>query len=136
MDIRLALRRRDAAVSALRDLYSGAESFGFTSAEINTRFCAILNKLDGCPGWARDYLSGYRRALDDGLYERKLCHGGFYDGRFYSTHSNRSDYYERNGISACAYADNGAVKERGHYWIKHVDAGHPKPFFTMENEQC
>jgi hypothetical protein len=55
--------------------------------------------------------------------------GGFVDGKFYSTHRNRPDYYESNGISPADYSDDGRVTARGHYWIASVDAGKPKPFF-------
>jgi len=132
MDISLALRKRDSAVSALRDLYSRAESFGMSSADINSRFCDILTTLDRCPGWTREFVRGYQKCLTDNLYRYSLVHGGFYAGTFYSTHSKRADYYERNGIGAVEYSDDGKVTARGHYWIKHVDAGKPKPFFTME----
>jgi hypothetical protein len=136
MNIKTGLNKRNAAISALRDLYSQAESFGFTSSEINSRFSEILNvRLHGCPVWVREYVRGYERALCDALYRTSLCHGGFLNDQFYSTHGNRSDYYERHGISAREFADDGRVYSRGHYWIKHVDAGKPKPFFTMERDQ-
>jgi hypothetical protein len=135
MDTLRAIKKRDAAIGRLRDLYSSAESFGFTSATINERFSAINADLYKCPSWVREYVSGYRRCLDDMLYRYKLVHGGFYAEKFYSTHSNRYDYYGSNGIDAVDYADNGRVTLRGHYWIKHVDKGNPKPFFTMENDR-
>ena len=132
MDIKLALKKRDRAISQLRDLYSSAESFGFTSTQVNERYGAINAGLVKCPSWTREYLSGYRRCLDDMLYQSKLVYGGYYAGQFYSTHSSRSDYYGHT-IDPCDYADDGRVEQRGHYWIKHVDAGSPKHFFTGEH---
>ena len=135
MDIELALKKRDRAISQLRDLYSSAESFGFTSSQINDRYSAINAGLVKCPSWTREYLSGYRRALDDMLYQSKLVYGGFYAGQFYSTHNGRADYYG-DRFDPCDWSkwgSDGTVEHRGHYWLKHVDAGSPKHFFTGEH---
>lgn len=130
MRIETALNHQKRAIMQTRDLYSSAESFGLSSAQINERFNVILGSIAHCSGSIREYVRGYRQCLSDQLYRTALVHGGFVDGRFYSTHSNRPDYYERNGIKAVDYADDGRVTARGHYWIKHVDAGKPKVFFS------
>jgi hypothetical protein len=126
----IAHRKQAKALTALRDLYSQAESFGLPSEIINARFHEILTvTCKHAPEYVRTYLRGYRHALDDQLYRHCLCYGGYLDGKFYSTHGNRADYYEKHGINARDYAENGRVVGSGHYWIKHVDNGKPKPFF-------
>jgi hypothetical protein len=132
MDMRIetALKRRDRLVSALRDIYSMAHCFGLASVDLHSR-CqdAYKTYCDKAPGWVREYADGYRRALMDAAYRHELVFGGFIEGKFYSTHRDRADYYEKNGIEPSAYADDGKVTQRGHYWTKSVDAGKPAPFF-------
>lgn len=127
MRIETSLRRRDRAITQLHDLYSMAAMCGMTSAALNDGVGKIRETtLAKCPTWARAYVDGYRAALDAGLYRDSLMFGGFVDGRFYSTHRDRPDYYETNGIAPADYADNGKVSARGHYWKTTRD---PKPFF-------
>lgn len=126
MKTELALRHRDALVSRLRSAFSAAEISGITSTALNdsVRGCYAAVPA-GAPSWVKEYGRGYEKALYDGLYERHLMFGGFYNGQWYSTHSKRDDYYGRNGIDASAFADDGAVTARGHYWINRPG----NPFF-------
>ncbi|TPN04498.1 hypothetical protein [Mesorhizobium sp. B2-1-2] len=126
MRIEASLKRRGRAIIQLRDLYSMAAMCGMTSAEINTRVGNIRETtLAKCPHWARAHVDGYREALNDGLYRDSLAFGGYFEGRFYTTHSARPDYYGKHGIEPAAWADN--VQARGHYWIS---TAAPKPFFV------
>ena len=127
MRIETALKRRDRAVSQTRDLFSTAKIAGMESAAINEAFGKIrATTLAKCPEWVGAYVDGYRQALTDLLYRESLMFGGFVDGVFYSTHRDRPDYYETNGISPADYSDNGRVMARGHYWSTTAT---PKPFF-------
>ena len=131
-----ALARQNRAVMQLRDLYSMAESFGMDSASLHSAEMKIQGEtLAKCPAWTRSHFDGYRRALMDSLYSRALIFGGFVDGRFYSTHRNRPDYYETNGITPADYSDDGRVLARGHYWAPKGDAS-PRPFFTSSVESA
>ena len=125
MRIKTALRKRDAAVRRLRDLYSSAEHFGLPSATINDRFHAIVESIGKHPAWVRAYLDGWRAALGEQAYRNDLVFGGFVDDKFYSTHHDREDYYEKHGISARDYADDGRVAKRGHYWKRNL-----RPYFV------
>ncbi len=114
-----SLRVRDSGKNALRDLYSSARHFGLSHSEIMTRRNEIYDQggINAAPHWVKSYLEGYWQHIMDSAYRYDLMFGGTLNGRFYSTHSDRSDYYAKCGISAREYADDGRVRNRGHYWI-------------------
>jgi hypothetical protein len=123
-----SLAIRDRALLSLKDCMSAHTQFGSTSARLEENRHAILKQynVDKYPHWVRSYLDGYWRCLIDHAYRHELVFGGMVDGKFYSTYSDREDYYEKNGIEPSAFADNGLVTNRGHYW-----RGDPtKPFFV------
>jgi hypothetical protein len=125
MDIGRALKVRDACTLRLRDLYSAASSYGLDHATLNERRRAIYYAMPkGTPFWVRSYLDGIADQLMQDCYQYRLVFGGKIGDTFYSTHSNRPDYYEKNGIEPSAYADDGLVRERGHYWAESL-----RPFF-------
>jgi hypothetical protein len=133
MRIETALKRRDRAVTMQTSLIHSAELCGTPHADMHAERLKSLGYLcDKCPGWVRAYLDGHWHALIDDAYRHKLCFGGFdrVSRRFYSTHSNRADYYEKNGLDPCDYADDGRITERGHYWNRSIDEGKPRPFFV------
>lgn len=134
VSIKRALQLRDNGIAALRSVYDHARHFGQTSQAMEIAKHAALGNVgvNKAPQWVRAYLDGYWRHIVDEAYRRDLIFGGMIDGKFYSTHSNRPDYYERNGISACDYSDDGRVKCRGHYWNPQAEMMHrpePRPFF-------
>ena len=130
MNISRALVIRDRLVASLRDLHSRAEHFGMLSSDMTMAKLALYGEVPKrAPGWIREYADGYEKALTDAHYAHHLVFGGFVDGVFYSTHRDRADYYERNGIEPSAYADNGKVTRRGHYWARSL-----KPFYVMETK--
>lgn len=116
MRIERALAIRSAAGIRLRDLYSSATIQGLTSDEIQAGWQHIRKDYPKAPQWVWSYLDGYKQALNDSLYRDHLIFGGYIGERFYSTSRGRSDYYESCGIDPAAYADDGLVKRRGHYW--------------------
>lgn len=78
--------------------------------------------------WDKAYFEGYYKAVIDELYRNRLTHGGFYNGRFYSTDSSRSDYYGHCGIAPEYWH---SANNKGHYWLeadRHCDGS--KPFFN------
>jgi hypothetical protein len=127
MRIETALNRRNTAIQSLRSLYETAKFYGPLSSQMNEDKAKIRRStLAKCPHWVIAYFDGYEKALIDALYRDSLMFGGFYEGKFYSTHSNRADYYGNNGIEPSEYADNGKVSNRGHYWLTTKE---PKPYF-------
>lgn len=127
MRIEASLKRRGRAITQLRDAYSCAKYAGMTSEALNARVLEIKGAtLKGCPNSVRGYFDGYTASLTEQLYRDSLAYGGYFDGRFYTTHSARPDYYGKHGIEPAAWADNGNVQARGHYWISTAE---PKPFF-------
>ncbi len=125
MKIDRALKIRRDLELAYRDVYSSAKSFGFLSSEINEKLAESRKRIapPKTPGWVFAYLDGYSRALNDSLYQTALVHGGYVNGIFYSTHSNRPDYYLKHGIEPAAWG--GAAENTGHYWAHNT----AKPFF-------
>lgn len=129
MKIELALKKRDSALISLRDLYSHAKHFGLTSAEITQRYCvSVLPKLAKTPAWCRNYIDGYRRALDDSLYAENLVFGCWIDGKFYSNQRKRADYYETQGLNPQIYCER-SQNRTGHYWAHNL-----KPYFVNREQ--
>ena len=122
MRIETALAKRDAAVRSFRDLYSMAYHAGMTQKEMGSYKARILEGLAKCPEWVRAYVRGYETALFDRLFAASpmgkpaLVFGGIVNGRFYSVHRDRPDYYEKHGLSPADFSDDGRVSDRSHYW--------------------
>ena len=128
MDIKRALRIQDDGESVLIGCYSHAAAFGLLSAEMEQNRQEALARLGvyKAPRWVQAYLSGYWRAKIAEAYRCDLVYGAIVDGRFYSTHRDRADYYEKNGIEPAAFAEHNPTK--GHYWAKSL-----RPFFVSVN---
>lgn len=124
-DFNRSLRVRNEAAGKLYNLFSSAEHFGFSHTEMLTRRNAMFHAVgvDRAPRWVGSYLQGLWDYWQQSAYRHHLIYGGKIDGQFYSTHRERDDYYEKHGIEARDYADNGRVKDRGHYWKNNL-----KPF--------
>lgn len=133
--IETTLRKRNAAVSALRDCYSSAKFYFPTSQEMNRQVLDIKAKhLGRSPLWARAFFEGVADELVKSLYRERLVYGGYVGDTFYSTYRARPDYYEKHGIEPSDYADNGRVKARGHYWTD--ESGKvTKPYFADAKEE-
>lgn len=126
MRIETALKRRDSIREAFRSIHSRAAHFGFTHAQmLEERGKAMDRFLKGCPEWIGQYASGIWDELQHQAYARNLIHGGFVAGQFYSTHSNRSDYYWKAGIEPREFSEKN--ESSGHYWA--MPDGSVKPFF-------
>jgi hypothetical protein len=125
MKVARAIDVEGRAVTRLCDAYSQARSFSATSDQLNELVKKVFDALPPkTPRYVHAFLRGYSRALTAELYHSELIFGGLVDDKFYSTHSNRDDYYQKHGIEPSAYADNGIVSNRGHYWARTL-----KPFF-------
>ena len=126
MRIERALAVRNSAAAAYRDLFSTAQHFGLSHANMLDRRATIWECMPKkTPRWVYSYLNGVWDQLQADAYRHALVYGGKVDGAFYSTHRDRPDYYEKNGIAPRDYADDGRVKERGHYWAHNL-----KPFYV------
>ncbi len=121
MRIEQALKLRDDVKHRLHDIYATAAHFGLTSQAMETNRNNMLRNsgADKAPHWVRSYLDGYWACLIENAYRYDLMYGGKdSNDTFYSTHSSRSDYYEKQGLEAKDFADNGTIKEKGHYWVR------------------
>lgn len=124
MRIEAALKKRDRGRMRLRDLYSAATHHGATSESLNQGYAEIRRDLGAVPHWVISYLDGWRDALTEEIYRKHLAFGGYVDGRFYTTHSARPDYYQKQGIQP---SDLHKVATRtGHYWVTTAE---PRPFY-------
>lgn len=119
------LRWRDECRDAFNGLYSHSAAFGATREAMETRKREILARHP-LTRWASGYLEGYWAHIIDQAYRHDLVYGGWVEGRFLSTHSNRNDYYGKCGISARDWHDLSIG--RGHYWANTL-----KPFYTSQD---
>lgn len=128
MQITRALKIRDAARMAVADIFSSAARFGLPHDVMLQRRNEAYERhgVAKAPRWVSAFLDGYWNARQEQAYRDSLVYGAIIDGRFYSTHSNRTDYYEKNGIAPSAFAQDNPTK--GHYWADSL-----KPFFTSPN---
>ena len=120
--------------TSLADVMSAAEIYGSTSAAMEKLKHDRLDMLGRkrWPRWLESYASGYWRALCNEAYRSKLVHGGWIDGKFYSTHSSRDDYYEKQGIGAKEFSDLlDAAGTGGHYWQRNL-----RPYFTSVRDDA
>lgn len=125
--------KRDAALNELESLFHMAEVCGMSASDLIQSYGKIREKYFNIPRWAKEYLQGVFDTRWKDLYRHKLAFGGYYDGVFYTTHSNRDDYYAKHGIEPIQWAektDNGLIKVT-HYWITTKE---PKPFGKLESE--
>jgi len=106
MKIETQLNKRREAVQKIHNLYSHARHFGLSHAEMLERFDKVMEGLAKCPSSIQAYVQGYRDALMD---------------------RDREDYYVKLGFTPNVYADDGLVKDRGHYWKENL-----KPFFISK----
>ena len=118
MKIETAINHKNRALSAIESMVYAAKVSSITSAQFNEDAQAVFDTISHCPGWVRDYCQGYLDCERKRI-QRELIGGGFIDGVFYSTHSNRDDYYAKHGIEPRAWAEKyqgGQVKDSGLYW--------------------
>ena len=113
--------------SAIDSLFSCARIMGMRADEITSAYIAILADRPNMPRYMREYMQGRFDLHWETLYRESLVFGGFCDGVFYSTHSNRADYYGKHGIEPGDWAQkvDSKVIQVGHYWTTTVE---PKPF--------
>lgn len=127
------IKRRDQAIVELRDVYSTAAICGMSHADLLDRIGKIKSTtLKNATQAVVAYFDGYRAALDEATYRSSLVFGGYYQGKFYSCHSERADYYAHHGIEPSAFIDDSAVVDRGHYWSTTKE---PKPFFISRSKR-
>jgi hypothetical protein len=132
MKIERALGIRGRELQRVKEMYAVARIMGKTNGQLSNVIRGIYERMteQKTPQWVVSYVKGYEMALRDNLYQQHLMFGAIIDGAFYSTHSDRADYYENAGLSASVYNEKTTGNETiGHYWK--CDAGKmPKPFFT------
>jgi hypothetical protein len=128
MNLDRAIKIQAQLKTRIRDCYSSARIFCPSSDKLNDMRQTAMIAPKGTPTHVLEYVRGYGDCLGDALYHDALVFGGYVGGVFYSTHRDRADYYETNGIEPSAYADNGLVTRRGHYWAKDTT----RPFFVSD----
>ena len=116
------------SIQSVKIAYANARILGKTSAQLNSMLNAVFDGMrqKNMPRWAIERVKGYSLALNDSLYSDHLMFGCIIDGVFYSTHSDRHDYYVKQGMSANIYCEKSTKNPTiGHYWKENG-----KPFFT------
>ena len=129
MRISTAMNHKARYISAMSSLYGCAAISGMTSGEIVGASLVLRKEFSHCPGWVHSFVGGYEKALRDDMYRHQLMFGGYYEGVFYSTHSNRPDYYAKHGIEPIQWAEGegGSLVGLGHYW---KTTAKPEVYFT------
>ena len=123
MRIKTALDHKTRAIRAIESLVSVAKISGMTSEQFNQDSQAILATVAHCPRWVSEYCQGFLDCERKRIQRECLVVGGWVDGQFYSTHSNRDDYYAKHGIEPRAWAEKyqgGQVEDSGLYWAHNM----------------
>lgn len=98
------------------------------SEEFNQILTRVYNAHPKLRDRDKVFFQGYMDAIKDELYRTSLVHGGFYGGQFYSTKSDRLDYYQLHGISPEAWRTHNSG---GFYWLDaRGKCNGSKPFFS------
>lgn len=128
MKIERSLKIQGQLITRLQDLYHLATTVHMTSQDMNERFNRLFEPYPKLPVWVREYVRGYRHALDDNLYRNHLQYGYEWQGLVYPANwdnlPEELKEYLRKG--------NETIRH-GHYWKKTLTmAGNDKPFFVTE----
>jgi hypothetical protein len=126
---------RGQLVSQIIRAYGEAYHYGWTHARLLDETKKIMESAGPkFPQYMREYVRGIDHYLLSDLYRVRidgaaplLVFGGWIDGKFYSTHSNRADYYQNQGIEPSDFSKLSENKVT-HYWAHKTD----KPFGTLE----
>ncbi len=105
MRITTALKVRDRGREAIRSIFSSAAHFGTPHSVMLERRKEAFERIGvlKAPTWVRHYLNGIWDQCQQQAYANDLVFGGMIDGKFYSTHSDRDDYYEKHGFEPRDY---------------------------------
>lgn len=114
MKIETSLNARDRAIRQLNEVYTHASIVGMDSKALQEKIISIFNSVKSYPQWVRAYVKGYDKCKNDYMYQNHLVFGAYVNGEFYSTHSDRPDYYQKHGISPIEFNTNH--NQSGHYW--------------------
>jgi hypothetical protein len=123
MRFKTAYNHQERARSAIADILRSSESFGRSSDEESKLVRAVFESISHCPQWVKSYVSGYRDALRE-QQRRKLVFCYTVDGKLYSTHRNRDDYYEKHGLGPKEVYEQATFC--GHYWEVKSYGGPPE----------
>lgn len=124
------IKRRDSVVMQFRSLFTSAAHTGMTHADMLKSKSAITSGLKGAPNTIHAFCDGVWQQLQHDAYARELVHGFMWDGKFYSTHSKRDDYYGKFMLPSEAM--DRMKNESGHYWANTYRG--IRPFFTGKRE--
>lgn len=114
MKIETALKRRDILRNRLKESYSRAIHFRWTSKELGEESRLVRGSLSA-PQWVRAYVEGAESVMRDNLYSDHLEYCSRIDGRLVSHYRKSPRYYEKLGYSPRALHENGT--HAGHYWV-------------------
>lgn len=135
ISISAALKKRNRLVAAYRDIHSAARIYGSTSMEMVERKIAARGLIAGpgkLPHWAIQYADGWWDALSDQAARYHHVYGCFMNGKFYSTHHDRADYYGKHDIEPRDFGEGSAATGCGFYWKEWVNKGEPRAYYIHE----
>lgn len=124
-----AYNHRERLIRQLSDLYNSAKIFGLQSAEISRRRNEIVSTLPKkAPRWIMDYVEGWERCMRS-TFDRELIFAYTVDGKLYSIHRDRDDYYEKHGLGPKEVYDRATLS--GHYWDIR---GELRPYYVSDKD--
>lgn len=123
-DMKAIVANKNSAIKAIRLAYKDAKSEHWTNIELTNRVLDIRDEYyRDAPDWVVSEFNGYKDAMYDNLIESdSLVHGGYSNGKFYSTDCERVDYYGNN-------VDYKSLQDKGFYWHNNLS----KPFFIIRD---
>ena len=128
MHFKTAYNHRDRAISACKDLASRAQIYGMRSSAISDDYKAILDSIDKCPQWVKQYVRGWFECARESWRLKLVFFYTMPDGSLLSTHRNRDDYYEKCGLGPREVYEQAT--HSGHYWV--MPNGTKRPHFVSK----
>jgi hypothetical protein len=113
-----AYNHKTRALSAIDSLFACARISGIPANDLIESYKVIMADHVKLPRYMREYLRGVFDEKWKQLYKDSLVFGGFFDGKFYTTHSNHDRYYQKHGFTPMAWAEHvaGGMVSIGHYY--------------------
>lgn len=114
MHFKTAYNHHKRVMSQIAGLYQWAQQFGMLSSEICDKRNAIVDTLPkNYPSWILHHIEGWEQCMR-GIIARQVVFCYTVDGKLYSTHRNRDDYYKKHGFGPKEVYDKASFC--GHYW--------------------
>jgi hypothetical protein len=129
MKLDRAIELKSVLPMRIREIFSCAKMFHYTSKEITEKYLAMMDKYPKMPVWLVSYCMGCFDCLTEDLYRNHLIHGYEYHGTIY----HNWDSYPEELKDICRRAPISELPLHGHFWKDTLSIpGEYKPYFISE----